>query len=329
MMENPGGESSCNSKVLTKVTVVEFREPATNQIYITSGAASCHNGETNERAGQESIEYAAAEGGAAKSRAPAAAEAQTGPGASGEAEQQKPEEASGVKPRWHFGQKGSQESVENATRENASGGPSEEVLVAAAKSGDAQAFGELIERHRKECLKRAILMIRNRSDAEDEVQNAFWKAFQRLDQFRGDGPFAAWLGRILENQCLMRIREARNSRFAYLDEANESNVRLELVGQSADPEEQVGGEEVIKLLRREISRIPPLLRNAMLLRDLDQMPMPDVAARLRVSVPAAKSRLMRARLELRSRIIKHCGRKGPGTLIQMAHRSSSAYTRAS
>ena len=205
----------------------------------------------------------------------------------------------------------------------------EQALVAAARNGDAVAFGELIERHRKECLKRAMMMIRNRSDAEDEVQNAFCKAFQRLDQFRGEGPFAAWLGRILENQCLMRIREARNSRFVYLDEANEANVRIELVGQTADPEEEVGTEEVIGLLRREVSRIPPLLRNAMLLRDLNQMPMPDVATKLHVSIPAAKSRLMRARLELRSRITKHCGKKGPGTLLQMPRRSSSAYTRAS
>jgi len=206
---------------------------------------------------------------------------------------------------------------------------SEEALVAAAKQGDAEAFGELIQRHRKACLKRAMMMIRNRSDAEDEVQNAFWKAFQRLDQFRGEGSFAAWLGRIVENQCLMRIRESRNSRFVYLDESNDSNIRIELVGQSADPEEQVAVDEVVELLRREIRRIPPLLRNVMLLRDLDQLPIPDVAARLGLSIPAAKSRLMRARLELRSRITKHCGRKGPGTLIQMARYSQAAYTRAS
>jgi RNA polymerase sigma-70 factor (ECF subfamily) len=206
---------------------------------------------------------------------------------------------------------------------------SEEALVAAARNGDTDAFGELIQRHRNSCLKRAMLMIRNRSDAEDEVQNAFWKAFQRLEQFRGEGTFAAWLSRIVENQCLMRIREARNSRFVYLDESSESNVRIELVGQSADPEDQVGVEEVVKLLRKEISRIPPLLRHVMLLRDLDQMPMPDVAVRLGLSVPAAKSRLMRARMELRSRITKHCGRKGPGTLIQMARYSQAAYTRAS
>jgi len=209
------------------------------------------------------------------------------------------------------------------------GEPSEEALVAAAREGDSDAFGELVERHRKACLKRAMMMIRNRSDAEDEVQNAFWKAFQRLDQFRGEGSFAAWLGRIVENQCLMRIREARSSRFVYLDESNDSNIRIELVGQSADPEEQVGVDEVVKLLRREVSRIPHLLRNVMLLRDLDRLPIAEAAARLGLSVPAAKSRLMRARLELRSRIIKHCGRKGPGTLIQMTRYAQAAYSRAS
>ncbi len=205
----------------------------------------------------------------------------------------------------------------------------EEILIEAAKNGDADAFGELVERHRKSCLKRATTMVRNRSDAEDEVQAAFWKAFQRLDQFRAEGSFAAWLGRIVENQCLMRIRESRNARFEYLDESSDANLRIELVGQSANPEDQVGKEEVVQLLRREVSRIPPLLRHVMLLRDLDQMPMPDVAGRLGLSIPAAKSRLMRARTELRSRIMKHCGRKGAGTLIEMARYTQTAYTRAS
>jgi len=219
--------------------------------------------------------------------------------------------------------------TDHASTEEENGTSSEQSLVARAKNGNKEAFGELIQRHRSACLKRAMLMIRNRSDAEDEVQNAFWKAFQRLDQFRGEGSFAAWLNRIVENQCLMRIREARTSHFIYLDESNDANVRIELVGQSADPEDRVGVDEVVALLRREVSRIPPLLRNVMLLRDLDQIPMPDVAIRLGLSVPAAKSRLMRARMELRSRISKHCGRRGAGTLTQVARYSRAAYARAS
>jgi len=205
----------------------------------------------------------------------------------------------------------------------------EQALVAASRCGDVGAFGQLVERYRGPCLKRAMLMIRNRSDAEDEVQNAFWKAFERLEQFRGEGTFGAWLSRIVENQCLMRIREERNSRFVYLDEATESNVRIELVEQVADPEDALGQNEVVMLLRKEISRIPPLLRHVMLLRDLNQLSMPEVAFRLGLSVPAAKSRLMRARMELRSRITKHCGRKGAGTLMQAARYGQAAYTRAS
>jgi RNA polymerase sigma-70 factor (ECF subfamily) len=174
-----------------------------------------------------------------------------------------------------------------------------------------------------------MLMVRNRSDAEDEVQNAFWKAFQRLEQYRGEGTFAAWLGRIVENQCLMRLRDERSSRFVCLDESSESNVGIELVGQAANPEDQLGLKEVVSLLRREILRIPPLLRHVMMLRDLDQLGIADVALQLGVSVPAAKSRLMRARGELRSRITKHCGRKGPGTLMHMSRYSQAAFKRAS
>jgi RNA polymerase sigma-70 factor (ECF subfamily) len=217
---------------------------------------------------------------------------------------------------------------DSAQRTNEAGEPLDDVLVNAARNGDVRAFGDLVKRHWSTCLKRATLMLRNRSDAEDEVQNAFWKALQRLDQFRGEGSFSAWLNRIVENQCLMRIREEQNARFIYLDEATDSNVRLELVSQRADPEDALGLEEVLVLLRREISRMPPLLRNVMLLRDLDQLPMPDVANRLGLSVPAAKSRLMRARTELRSRVTKHCGRKGAGTLMQVAKYEQSAYTRA-
>ena len=83
------------------------------------------------------------------------------------------------------------------------------------------------------------------------------------------------------------------------------------------------------MLRREVLRIPPLLRDAIILRDLDQLAMNDVAVRLGVSVPAAKSRLMRAREELRSRIRKHCGRKGAGTLTQTSRYSQSAFKRVS
>jgi len=203
----------------------------------------------------------------------------------------------------------------------------EEELVELARRGDTHAFGELIRQNYNSCLKRARWMIRNRSDAEDEVQNACWKAFQRLDQFRGEGTFSAWLSRIGENQCLMRIREERQLRFLHLDEPSESHIRIELVAQMMDPEDELGDQQLESLLRREISRIPPLLRNVIVLYDVNELPMPEVAARLGLSVPAAKSRLMRARVELRARLSKHCGRRGYGSLTRKARYSRSAYAR--
>ena len=202
-------------------------------------------------------------------------------------------------------------------------------LVAAARQGDREAFGMLVERHRRACLKRAMLIMRNKGDAEDEVQNALWKALERFDQFRAEGSFGAWLNRIVENQCLMRIREQRNCRFVYLDEPADQEVKLELVGQTADPEDLLGSDEVFSLLKREVSRIPHMLRDVMLMRDLRGNAMPAIALQLGLSIPAAKSRLMRARMELRSRLSKHCGRKGAATLSQMRRNPVTAYTRAS
>ncbi len=216
-----------------------------------------------------------------------------------------------------------------ATVEPEASSSSEEALVELSRQGNTEAFGELIQRHYKNCLKRAVSMMRNQSDAEDEVQNTCWKAFHRLEQFRGEGTFAAWLSRIVENQCLMRIRVDRQLHFVYLDESTESNVRVELVGQTRNPEDELGDQEVGDLLRREISRIPPLLREVMLLRDVQHLPMRNVAERLGLSVPAAKSRLMRARAELRSRLTKHCGRRGSSTLMQRAKYNKAAYASAS
>src|SRR5436190_16670652 len=93
----------------------------------------------------------------------------------------------------------------------------------------------------------------------------------------------------------MKIREDRNSHFVYPDEPTESDVKVELVGQTADPEDQLGNQEVVRLLHREVSHIPPSLRNVMLLRDLDQLAMPDVAHRLAPPIPPANSRPIVAR----------------------------------
>ncbi len=193
----------------------------------------------------------------------------------------------------------------------------DEELVAQAQQGDNTAFAELVRRHQTSCFKLALSILRDRSDAEDEVQNALWKAYEHIGQFNQESKFSTWLTRIVVNQCLMRLRKMKRARLVYLEDAvqGEDQVALDLPEQSDTPEEALGKIEVGQVLRGEISRIPPLLRHVFLLRDVQQLPMADVAEQLGISIAAAKSRLLRARLELRTRLERHEGRLGAATLM--------------
>lgn len=192
----------------------------------------------------------------------------------------------------------------------------DEHLVSLAQQGSEGAFGELVRRHNKTMLQVALRILGDRQDAEDELQNAWWKAWRHLSAFAGDSRFTTWLTRIVMNQCLMRLRQSRRNRFLYMDSParGEERVSFELRDVGATPEQSVERQEVTDLVRREITRIPLILRQALVLREVEQLPMPDVADQLGISLAATKSRLLRARHELRNRLEKYCGRMGAATL---------------
>ncbi len=185
-------------------------------------------------------------------------------------------------------------------------------LVALSRNDNQKAFGELTRRHWVKCLNVGCFYLRNRVDAEDCVQNAFLKAYEHLDQFQGNSHFSAWLSRIVANECLMLMRLSRRMRFVYIDEppSDITTAPFELADMGPDPEGDLGYSELIEVLRTEVKRIPPLLRNVMLLRDIRGLPINDVAHELGITVSAAKSRLVRARAELRERMIHQCGSGG-------------------
>ncbi len=196
-------------------------------------------------------------------------------------------------------------------------GVTDEALVDMAQSQNDQAFAELIERHQNSCLKLALSILRDKSDAEDEVQNACWKAFQHLAQFNREAKFSTWLTRIVVNQCLMRLRQTKRAKLFYMDDTQvgEDSVTLEFRDDNLNPEEALGKLEIAEAMKQEIERIPPLLRNVFLLRDVQELPMEEVAEQLGISIAAAKSRLLRARLELRTRMSRHQSGIGAASLI--------------
>jgi len=182
-------------------------------------------------------------------------------------------------------------------------------LVGLAKHGNREAFEQLITRHYQTCVNIAGGILRDRAEAQDEVQEACWKAFEHLDQYHGDAEFVTWMLRIVVNECLMLLRVRRRTQFCYLDDNRDDNGArpIELPACTPDPEHEVVSWQLEDLLRREIRHIPPLLRNVLLLRDVQELPMTTVAEQLGISVAAAKSRLLRARSELRKRMLEKSG----------------------
>lgn len=194
---------------------------------------------------------------------------------------------------------------------------SDRQLVEAARAGDRNAFGELVRAHERRCVNLAVSILRDRGEAEEETQNACWKAFEHLNQFQGEAEFATWLLRIVENQCLMLLRRRRMARFVHLDDRDgeHGSDYMQLPSPGTDPEGEFGNKEVIQRLKQEIRRMPPLLRNVLIMRDVDGLAITDLAAHLSISVAAAKSRLLRARNELRQRMLKHCVQTGAWALL--------------
>ena len=85
-------------------------------------------------------------------------------------------------------------------------GYQDEELVRLSQAGRRDAFSELTRRNYNSSLKLAVSILHDREEAEDEVQNAYWKAFQHIDQFHVDAKFSTWMTRIVVNQCLTRLQ---------------------------------------------------------------------------------------------------------------------------
>jgi RNA polymerase sigma-70 factor (ECF subfamily) len=161
-------------------------------------------------------------------------------------------------------------------------------------------------------------ILRNRDDAEDEVQNAFWKAYNHLALFGEQSTFSTWVTRIVINHCLMRYRRSRRVQFVSYDSISSDGdwyVAFEPTV-STSPEDGVGDSEVKNALRLELRRLPVLLRVPLEMYFINGQSLEEVAGSLGISLAATKSRLHRGQGYLKDRMLRHCGRRGMATLTR-------------
>ena len=188
-------------------------------------------------------------------------------------------------------------------------------LVARAKQGDTAAFEQLVRQYERQIFRVAHHITQNREDAEDITQDAFFKAYEKLDQFQGNSKFSTWLVRIAVNESLMRLRKRRTGKMVSIDEdveTEEGSVPRDLADWAPDPEQNYNQAELAEILRKTIQGLPQGFRIVFVLRDVEGLSTEETAETLGLSIPAVKSRLLRARLQLRERLSRYFRRNKVG-----------------
>jgi RNA polymerase sigma-70 factor, ECF subfamily len=178
-------------------------------------------------------------------------------------------------------------------------------LVAQARHGDSGAFGELTERYHRNIFRLARNITQNTEDAEDVLQETFMKAFEHLPDFEGNSKFYTWLVRIAVNEALMKLRKRKWDKTVWLDEpisTGEDTVAREIAVWEDNPEQRYSKEELADILDKAVNSLAPAYRTVFVLRDVEGLSTEDTAHALDLTIPAVKSRLLRARLQLRDKL---------------------------
>jgi len=194
---------------------------------------------------------------------------------------------------------------------------SDEILVKKSQKGDYLSFEELVKRYEKKIYSLAYRIMGNKEDASDVLQETFLQAFKKLSGFKGKAKFSTWLYRIAVNICLMRKRKQKKMETVSLDvpilTKKEDEIKRELGDDwSESPLATLENKEVKKTLSEAIGLLPEEYRTVFLLRGLNGLSNEEVAKVLKISLPAVKSRLHRARLFLRDKLSQYFQGYGSG-----------------
>jgi RNA polymerase sigma-70 factor, ECF subfamily len=185
---------------------------------------------------------------------------------------------------------------------------SDDELITAAQRGDQQAFVELCGRHSTVTKKKIFRIVRNHEDAEDALQDTLLRAYMNLTSFRRSCKFSSWLTTIGVNSALMILRKRRARRESYASASSPDTGILEVlepVDRSLGPEGIYLKQQAILLVRREVEKLRPSLRSVVNHYYGSECSLEEAAKVQAISLGAAKARLLRGRVRLRSSLARY------------------------
>ena len=185
-------------------------------------------------------------------------------------------------------------------------------LVDLAKAGDMQAFEELVSRHRDRVYVRAYSIMRNEALAVDLSQNAWVKAWQRLEQFHGEASFPTWLSRIVTNLCLDELRRQKRARMDSIEAMEESTGPIEnrMEMETLDPIEGLSREELRERIDAALAKLSDKHRTVIVLYEFEQLEYREIAEKMGTSIGTVMSRLFYARKRMASLLKETLKRDG-------------------
>jgi RNA polymerase sigma-70 factor (ECF subfamily) len=187
-----------------------------------------------------------------------------------------------------------------------------EISLKALQTGDRSEFARFVDAFSPQVYRLALRILGNPQDAEDVLQNTFMKVLQAIGDFEGRASLSTWLYRIAVNEALMLLR--RHKPVVQLAmEYEEDNLDLQLPTQFTDwcclPEEELLSTESKAFLDQAVQRLPEKLRVVFILRDMEGLSIRETGQALGLSDTAVKTRLLRARLNLREQLSQYFGKQ--------------------
>jgi RNA polymerase sigma-70 factor, ECF subfamily len=179
---------------------------------------------------------------------------------------------------------------------------SDEELFELSLQNNYEAFEHLVKRYEDRIYRLGLKMLRSPEDAEGLLQKTFLSVFEKMNQFRGESSVSTWIFRIATNHALMKLRKEKGKNIDSLDAPvcfEENDLLPQIPDESTDVVQYYERKELLEKLEHALQQLPEIYRLVFLLRDVEGFSNKEVAKMLNLSVPAVKSRILRARLYLK------------------------------
>ncbi len=177
-------------------------------------------------------------------------------------------------------------------------------IVRRVIDGDSRAYAELVDRHKDKAMTLAVRMLKDRREAEEALQDAFVRAFRALPAFEWKASFSTWFYRIVFNVCSSRLSRRGDTTMLSIDKENDEDLKMEIQSQDDEPDKELEMKEFNSIVRNEIGKMEPAYATILTMFFLQEMSYEEIISVTGLPLGTVKNRLFRARMQLRSAVLR-------------------------